>query len=173
MEKYKTIQEDIEQVTNQEVIKKSIVSMTALTLIVVAIILGVIGMGNEDPNASWTSFLFTASVLLFLGGIIKFFISRSCWLFRPTNSKLKEMTLYFDVHESSALQACIEMRRFEDLKQMKREKDSGVRVEVLVSNDQKFAAVQISEYIPYTYEAVTPVVCYYGEEAKTFISLLK
>lgn len=173
MEKFKTIQEDIEHVTNKEVIKQGTISFVAVGLIAVAVIMAIAGMQSEDPNASWPSFLFTISALLFLGGIVKLFVSRSCWIFKPTKSKLKEMTLYFDVHECDALQACIEMKRFEDLKHMKRQKDSGVRVEAMVSGDQKFAAVQIYEYIPYSYEAVTPVVCYYGDEAKSFVSFFK
>lgn len=173
MEKFKTIQEDIENVTNKEVVKKSKISLVAIGLIVVAIVFGVIGMGSADPNASWPSFLFTIAAMLLLGGIIKLFVSRSCWIFKPTNSKLKEMTLYFDVHESDALQTCIEMKRFEDLKQMKRKKDSGVRIEAMISGDQRFAAVQVAEYVPYSYEAVTPVVCYYGEDAKSFVNNLK
>lgn len=170
MEKFKTIQEDIENATNQEVVKKGKISLVAIALIIVAVILVVVGMGSEDPNASWPSFLFTVAAMLFLGGIVKLFVSRSCWIFRPTNSKLKEMTLYFDVHESDALQTCIEMKRFEDFKQMKRKKDSGVRMEAMVSDDQRFAAVQIAEYVPYSYEAVTPVVCYYGEDARSFVN---
>lgn len=173
MEKFKTIQEDIERVSNKEVIKKGTISMIAITLLVVAGLAAVIGGRSSDPNASWPSFLFTISAFLFLGGIVKLFVSRTCWLFKPTNSKLQETTLYFDVHECDALQACIEMKRFEDLKQMKRKKDSGVKVEAMISSDQKFAAVQVYEYIPYTYEAVTPVVCYYGEDAKSFVSFFK
>lgn len=170
MEKFKTIQEDIENVTNQEVVKKGKISLVAIALIIIAVILVVVGMGSEDPNASWPSFLFTVAAMLFLGGIVKLFVSRSCWIFKPTNSKLKEITLYFDVHESDALQTCIEMKRFEDFKQMKRKKDSGVRVEAMVSDDQRFAAVQVAEYVPYSYEAVTPVVCFYGDDAKSFVN---
>ncbi len=170
MEKFKTIQEDIENVTNQKVVKKGKISLVAIALIIIAVILVVVGMGSEDPNASWPSFLFTVAAMLFLGGIVKLFVSRSCWIFKPTNSKLKEMTLYFDVHESDALQTCIEMKRFEDFKQMKRKKDSGVRVEAMVSDDQRFAAVQVAEYVPYSYEAVTPVVCFYGDDAKSFVN---
>ena len=170
MEKYKTMQEDIEGVTNKEVIKKGTISVIAVSMIAASVILTIIGAESADPNASWPSFLFTVAAFLFLIGIVKLFVSRSCWLFRPTNSKLKEMTLYFDVHECDALQACMEMKRFEDLKQMKRKKDSGVKVDAMISNDQKFAAVQISEYIPYTYETVTPIICFYGDDAKSFVS---
>ncbi len=86
---------------------------------------------------------------------------------------MKKAIAYFDVHESDALQACVEMKRFEELKRLKREKDTGVRLEAMVADDGKFAAVQISEYIPYTYEAITPVRCYYGEEADVLASYLK
>ena len=65
------------------------------------------------------------------------------------------------------------MKRFEDFKQMKRKKDSGVRVEAMISDDQRFAAVQIADYVPYSYEAVTPVICYYGEDAKSFVTSFK
>lgn len=173
MEKFKTIQEDIENVTNREVVKKGKISFVAIGLIGIAVVLTVTGMQSEDPNATWPSFLFTVAAMMFLGGIIKLFVSRTCWIFKPTNSKLKATTLYFDVHESDALQACIEMKRFEDFKQMKRKKDSGVRVEAMISDDRRFAAVQIAEYVPYSYEAVTPVVCYYGEDAKSFVTSFK
>lgn len=173
MEKYKTIHEDIENVTNNQVIKKGSISFIGLSLMAVAIILAVIGMQSKDPNASWPSFLFTASAFVFLGGVIKFFVSRSCYMFRPTNSKVAELTLFYDVHEGEALKDCIEMKRFESLKSLKKAKDSGVRIQAMVANDQKFAAVQVSEYVPYTYEAVTPVVCYYGDEAKSFVNFLK
>lgn len=173
MEKFKTMQEDIENVTNKEVVKQTRISSVAIGLIVVAILCAIAGKSFEDPNSSMPTFLFTTGAFLFLGGIIKLFVSRSCYLFRPTKSRLKSVTLYFDVHESDALQNCMEMRRFDDLKRLKREKDTGVKVEAMVAGDGKFAAIQILEYIPYTYEAVTPVMCYYGEEAQTFASYTK
>ena len=165
MGKFKKLQEDIENVTNKEVVKQTRISGVATIVLIISVACAIGGMSFEDPNSSMPTFLFTASALLFLSGVIK--------LFKPTKSKLKTMTMYFDVHESDNLQDCMEMKRFEDLKKMKREKDTGVKVEAMIADDQKFAAVQISEYIPYSYEAVTPVMCYYGEEARLLASYLK
>lgn len=170
MEKYKNIEEDIENVTNKEVIRKNCISGIAIGLLIGAVLATVGGLSFNDPNSSMSTFLFTTATLLFLAGIVKFFVSRSFFLFRPTKSRLRPVTLYFDVHESDALQACFEMKRFEDLKRLKREKDAGVKLEAMIAHDQKFAAVQISEYIPYTYEAVTPVMCYYGEDARNLLT---
>lgn len=173
MEKYKTLQEDIENASNNEVVKKNTISGIALGLLVVAVACVIAGKSFEDPNSAMPTFFFTAAAFLLLGGIVKFFVGRNGYLFKPTKSRLKKVTAYFDVHESDALQACVEMKRFEELKRLKREKDTGVRLEAMVADDGKFAAVQISEYIPYTYEAITPVRCYYGEEADVLVSYLK
>lgn len=172
MEKYKNIQLDIEHVTNQEVIKKTRVSGVAMALLAMGILCFVFAKGFEDPNSSIPTFLYTASVFLLLSGIIKLFVHRSCYFFRPTQSRLKSVTLYFDVHESEMLQDCIERKRFDELNRLKREKDTGVKLEAMVAADGKFAAVQVSEYIPYTYEAITPVRCYYGEEAQKLVAVL-
>lgn len=173
MEKYKTIQEDIENVSNKEVVKQIRISRIAVALIIVSILCAVGGKSFSDPNTSMPTFLFTVSVFLFLGGIIKLFVSRSCYIFRPTKSRMKSLTFYFDVHEGDSLRNCIEMNRFNELNRLKREKDSGVKLEVMMAGDGKFAAAQILEYIPYTYEAITPVKCYYGDEARTFTSCFK
>lgn len=173
MGKFKKLQEDIENVTNKDVVKQTRISGVATIILIVSVACAIGGMGFEDPNSSMPTLLFSVSALLFLSGIVKLLLDRSCYIFKPTKSRLKTMTMYFDVHESDNLQDCMEMKRFEDLKKMKREKDTGVKMEMMVADDQKFAAVQISEYIPYTYEAVTPVMCYYGEEVRMLSSCLK
>ena len=77
MGKYKTIQEDIENVTNKEVVKQTRISGVAIGLIVAGGLCAVAGKGFEDPNSSMPTFLFTLASFLFLAGIIKLFISRS------------------------------------------------------------------------------------------------
>lgn len=62
-------------------------------------------MSFEDPNSSMPTFLFTASALLFLSGVIKLLVDRSCYMFKPTKSKLKtDDHVFHDVHESDNLQ---------------------------------------------------------------------
>lgn len=173
MGKYKNIREDIENVSNKEVVKQTQVSMVAVGLLIAAVLCAVVGASYQDPNSSMPTSMFTLSGILFLGGIVKLFVSRSCYMFKPTKSRLKSVTMYFDVHESDALQACVEMKRFADLSHLKREKDSGIKLDALIANDGKFAAVQVSEYVPYTYETVTPVICYYGEEAQVLAAYVK
>lgn len=173
MAKYKNLDEDIEIITNREVVKKNKVSMGAIGFILLAVLCILGGMSIEDPNSSLSTFLFTAAVFMAIGGLVKFFMGRNCYFFRPTGSKINKMILYFDPRESQTLQYCMEEKKFEDLKNLKRQVNTGTKVEVMAAGDQKFAAVQVYEYIPYNYEAVTPVFCYYGDEARNFFGFLK
>ena len=118
MGKFKKLQEDIENVTNKEVVKQTRISGVATIVLIISVACAIGGMSFEDPNSSMPTFLFTASALLFLSGVIKLLVDRSCYMFKPTKSKLKTMTMYFDVHESDNLQDCMEMKRFEDLKKL-------------------------------------------------------
>ena len=52
-------------------------------------------------------------------------------------------------------------------------KDNGVKVETMLSADGEFAAAQVLEYVPYTFEAITPVMCFYGEDARKLKAALK
>lgn len=173
MEKYKTISEDIENVSNRDVVKHSRISGIGVGMIVAAVVCAIAGKSFEDPNSSLPAFFFTVSALLLLAGIVKVFVGRTCYTFKPTKSRLQPFTLYFDVHESVALQNCVEMKRFDGLNRLKREKDTGIKLEAMVTGDGTFAALQISEYVPYTYEAITPVRCYYGDDARTLFSYFR
>ena len=70
MSKYKTITEDIETVTNKEVVKQNRVSLVALGLVVAAVLCVAGGWANEDPNSSLYTILFKAAVLHFLCCIV-------------------------------------------------------------------------------------------------------
>lgn len=173
MEKFQDIYEDIELVTNKEVIKQNKISIPAIVMLVAAVGSVLYASGMEDPNSVWSTFLFTLAVILVIASVIKFLAGRNSYFFRPTGSKVQKITLYYDAHQSSLLQNCMEAKRFDDLKSLKKQVNTGVRVDAMVAGDQKFAAVQISEYVPYNYEAVTPVICYYGDDAGKLASILK
>lgn len=168
MSKYKTIVEDIENITERKVIKQNKISVIALSVFVLGGICAWAGFSIEDPNSSMSTFLFTAAVCMVIGSIVKLCLGRESYLFKPTGSRLQKATVYFDNKESQPLQYCIEEKRFEDLKRMKRQVNTGVKLEAMIASDGKFAAVQLSEYVPYTYEAISPVICFYDTEAENF-----
>lgn len=173
MEKFNAIYKDIETATNQEVIKQRKISFMAIGVIILSVTMAVGGYMIEDGNSTMTTLLFTVAVCGLIGGVIKISMGHNYYMFRPTGSRIDEITLYFDARESAALQNCIESRRFDDLKRLKRQTNTGVKVDAMIANDKKFVAVQISTFIPYTYEPICPVMCYYGDEAGMLAGNLK
>ncbi len=172
MEKYKTLIEDIEHATHGEVVKKSRLSPAALVLFATGVLCFLGAKAIGDPNSALPTFLYTAAVCLLLVGVVKFFTGNKVYVFLPAGSNLKKERVYFDAKERQPLFDSIEDRRFESLKRLKRLANTGIRLDVLYAGNREFAAVQLLEYVPYTYETATPVICYYGEEARKFIDNL-
>lgn len=173
MEKFNDIYDDIEVVTKKEVVKKSSISVAAIGMLTIAVLAVAWALNIEDPNSMLSTFLYTLAVILLIVSVIKFLNGRSGYLFIPTGSRVKKMTLYFDNKESQRLLDCMQNKKFDDLLRMKRQVNTGVKVDAMIAGDSKFAAVQVSEYIPYTYEPVSPVICYYGEDASKFVGFFK
>lgn len=173
MGKYKTIYEEIENKLNKDIRKQTRLSISALVVIIVGIVIGGIALLFDDLNSSIPSFLFTLSILLILGGVVKLLVSRTCYVYLPTQSRMKSATYYFDVRESDIIQDCLQMKRFDELARLERRHDNGVKVDILCAENGNFTAVQVSEYIPYTFEAITPVMYYSGEEARRLAVALK
>ncbi|MDR1755771.1 MAG: hypothetical protein LBR65_02280 [Culturomica sp.] len=172
MEKYKTLIENIEQATRQEVVKKNSISLLALVLFGIGVLCFLGAKSIGDPNSALPTFLYTLAVCLLLVSIVKFFMGNKVYVFRPSGSKLKKETLYFDARDRQPLFNSIEEKQFDTLKRIKRLENTGIRLDVLYAGKREFAAVQLLEYVPYTYETATPVICYYGEDARKFIENL-
>lgn len=173
MEKYIAITEDIENVTNREVIRQNRISVMALSWLVLSVVLFWGAYAIADPNSSVATFLYTTSVFVFLGSVVKLCLGRKCYLFKPTGSRVKARTIYFDNKERSALENCMETADFTVLEKLKRQINTGVKMEIWVAQDGQFAALQLAEYVPYTYEPSTPVKCYYNENARQLTDFVK
>lgn len=173
MERYTVMPENIENETNREVVKQSKVSMGSIGLILLAAFLALGAFAISDPNSSLSTLLLTAAVFMALGGLIKLCMGRNCYIYKPTGSRIKRMTVYFDNKECQNLKDCIESGKFEILKSLKRQVNFGVKMDAMVAADNCFVAIQLSEYVPYTYEAVSPVRCYYNEEARVLSDFFK
>lgn len=173
MERYTVMSEDIENITNREVVKQSKLSMASIGLLLAAVFLALGAFSITDPHSSLSTFLLTAAVFMVFGGIIKFCMGRNCYFFKPTGSRIKQMAVYFDNKERQTLKDCMESKEFGTLKNLKRQMNSGVKMDVMIASDNRFIAVQLSEYVPYTYEAFSPVMCYYNEDALLLADFFK
>ena len=68
MERYAVITEDIENVTNREVVRQNRISMASIGFILLSVFLALWAFSITDPNSSFSTFLLTTAVFYAVGG---------------------------------------------------------------------------------------------------------
>ena len=173
MEKFKVMHEDIKNIESAQITKKSNISIIAVITIIAGILLGMGAMCFEDPNSAIPSFLVSLSAIFIIGGIIKLVLSHTVYIYKPTNSRIKLKTLYFPNNSCDELQSCLTSNRFDEISSIQQEKNHGLKLEVLISKDRQFIAVQILQYIPYNFEPISPIISYFNDNAQKLAAALK
>lgn len=159
---------DIEEITRKEVTKVGKLSILGIILIIAGIISFFLGLQIDIPESTVAMLLYSIGFTIALVGIIKLFIGKKYFSYRPTNSKLKEVTKYFEGSSSSKFEDYIQNKKFSEIKNIRQTDNNGLKVDAMLSEDGAFAAVQLSTYIPYEYAPITNTMLLYGNDAKEF-----
>ena len=118
----------------------------------------------------------TLGTICLLLSIYRIFWLSKYWVYIPTGSAAKEGSCFFEsiylnqmlkTFESKIIPVENTSNRPVELKNR-----GDVRMDYMLSNDHKFAAVQIFKYIPYTYEPVSDIFFFTGDEADNFAKCL-
>lgn len=67
----------------------------------------------------------------------------------------------------------LEERAFDGQKEIRVKNDGGLRIDYMTSQDGRFVAVQLFQYVPYAYEPVSDIFYYTGDDAGAFVNCLK
>lgn len=108
----------------------------------------------------------------FLLGIFRLFWKSKEVVYIPTGSVTKERSVFFDLKHMGKLKEMIEKGQLSTEDGVKSEGSGNVRLDVILSQDNKFAAVQLFQFVPYTYTPVTSVHYYTGNDAATISAFL-
>ena len=93
----------------------------------------------------------------FLLGIFRLFWKSKEVVYIPTGRITKERSVFFDLKHMGKLKEMIEKGQLSIEEGVKSEGSGNVRLDVILSQDNKFAAVQLFQFVPYTYTPVTSV----------------
>ncbi|EKD32638.1 MAG: hypothetical protein ACD_77C00029G0003 [uncultured bacterium] len=149
--------------TNQiEIIKKMNAGVLALTIsLMSAAAIAIIFSQN------------TIGILLLLTGIIIFAIKGKQEIYKPTGSKIKRGTYYFDKELISKVEDIIKGGFAEDSAIIPIIENGGGKMETIITADREFIAVQLFRFIPHKFEETTEQICYTGKEAKKLIECIE
>ncbi|RGN34178.1 hypothetical protein [Bacteroides oleiciplenus] len=169
-----TIDATIFASTHPDIVKRT--SIPGLIFSAVMLLLGVLVFASTfeiiDRSSTLSMLLMVLGTAFFLLGIFRLFWKSKEVVYLPTGSITKERSIFFDLKHMGKLKEMIEKGHLAVEDGVKSEGSGNVRMDIILSQDNKFAAVQLFQFVPYTYTPVTSVHYYTGNDAATVSAFL-
>lgn len=159
--------------THPDIAKRTSVSGVLISSIM--LLLGVLAFAStfelEDKSSTISMALMVLGTGLFLMGIFRFFWKSKEVVYLPTGSVAKEKSLFFDLKHVDALTNMVNSD-FSQSMDIKSEQSGNLRMDVILSEDKKFAAVQLFQFVPYQYQPITSVHYLTNGNASAFAAFM-
>jgi hypothetical protein len=143
-------------------VKKLLVSSLIALGGIVAIVL-MMAMDESDTTLSMA--LLTIGIILLLFALNRFFTKSHETIYKPTGSVVRSGSLYMDSLELQNLQQMIKKNHFPETSRVAFKEGGNGRLDYMISKDGRFVAVQLFQFVPYTYESVSDILYYTDDEA--------
>lgn len=145
--------------------KSSKAVITGVCLILLGIALYILSTAIHDTTSSLYMVCAVGGFAAMIVGVLKLFVGGKETIYLPTKSPVKNYTLYFEALSGDELVRLIEQGKFNEIRIAKRKESGPVRLDVQRSGDNRFIALQVMQYVPYTYENVSGTYRFEGEQA--------
>lgn len=126
----------------------------------------------EDRSSTLSMGLMVLGTGLFLIGVFRLFWKSKEVVYLPTGSVAKEQSLFFDLKYMDQLKDIVKSGSFPADTNLKGGASGNIRMDVILSEDKKFAAVQLFQFVPYTYNPITSVQYFTNGEASAVADFL-
>ena len=126
----------------------------------------------EDRSSTLSMGLMVIGSGMFLIGIFRLFWKSKEVVYLPTGSVAKEQSIFFDLKYMDQLKEMVKSGMFPVDTMLKSESSGNIRMDVILSEDKKFAAVQLFQFVPYTYNPITSVQYFTNGEASAVAAFL-
>ena len=104
----------------------------------------------EDRSSTLSMGLMVLGTGLFLIGIFRLFWKSKEVVYLPTGSIAKEQSVFFDLKYMDQLKEIVKLGTFSADTNLKGGTSGNLRMDIILSEDKKFAAVQLFQFVPYT-----------------------
>lgn len=160
--------------THPDIAKRT--SVSGLIFSVVMLLVGILVFASlfemNDKSSTVSMALMVLGTAFVLLGVFRLFWKSKEIVYLPTGSVAKERSLFFDPKYLGKLTDMVEHGQLDIEAEVKSDASGNVRMDVMISQDNKFAAVQIFQFVPYTYTPVTSVRYFTGSEAAAVSAFL-
>ena len=125
----------------------------------------VLMMAMDESDTTLSMAMLTVGIILLLFALYRFFTKSHEMVYKPTGSVVRTGSLYMDTLELLNVQQLIREKRFPTASCISFKEGGNGRMDYMVSKDGRFVAVQLFQYVPYTYESVSDKLYYTDDEA--------
>ena len=151
---------EVKEVTNQKML------MTSAGLLILSGGLFYASFNESENSSSLSMALLCLAIAMLVYALYLVLNKRTNLMYQPTQSLIHRGITFFDRSEMEPVKKAILNNNTDYLCKLKVAKSGNARIDFLHSADGNFAALQLFEYIPYTFEATTEVICVTGKEAQ-------
>lgn len=148
----------------------SILFSTVMLVIGVLLFASTFELDDKSSTVSMALMVFGTGLILF--GIFRFFWKSKEVVYVPTGSVAKERSIFFDLKHLDQLANLINTGNFSVDSDVKSAASGNIRMDVILTADKKFAAVQLFQFVPYSYQPVTTVQYFTGDRAEAVAAFL-
>lgn len=146
------------KISSRQVFLAFIVALCGFVMISFSFVLG-------ESNDTLSMVSLTVGIVMALVSIYHFFTKRYETVYAPTGGVVRSGSLYMDSAELQHLQQMIKKNDFTATSRLVFKEGGNGRLDYLVSKDGKFVAMQLFQFVPYTYESVTDKLYYTDDDA--------
>ena len=151
-------------------------SISGIVFSCIMLLIGILSFAStfelEDKSSTISMVLMVFGTGLFLVGIFRMFWKSKEVVYVPTGSVAKEQSVFFDLKHMDKLKELVNFGNLSVDSGIKSETSGNLRMDIILSEDNKFAAVQLFQFIPYTYQPITTVHYFTNGEAATIAAFL-
>lgn len=160
---------------NIEIRKKSLIPSFVVMLI--GILLVVIPATPLPLHHYLSMTMVVAGIILLVYGVLKFWIDstrrKNVFVYIPDNKVMRRHSVYVDAADMQKVQQCIHKHNYAELSSVKKQMTSGHYIDVLGTADGRYFLIQMMDYIPHQFEAVSPVTVLTNKSAEVMAELIR
>ena len=109
----------------------------------------------EKNDSSLNMVFLIVGIALLIFAIYRFFCKSSEVVYRPTESVVRSGSLFVDSAELQRINQLVKKEDFTKLSSISCKDGGNGRIDYLVSKDGRFVAIQLFQFVPYTFEPIS------------------
>ena len=175
MENKKSIEQILDDSTNNIIYKKKQSIIFSIILIILGIIPFVLILSKNlsEDSGILTPLFFILGVGLLVWGIISIFFRKTYYVSAENNQKISFSEILFDIKERDKLIRLISEKNLQTIKELKASGHDALKLRVAMTNDGKVCYSQVVTYIPFEFVNANEVQTHSPQEAEIIKEILK